>query len=115
MGAPVLRDVLLFHEPGPRPVGLAEELEGDQGLQERRVLAAEAPGRKGCQSAPACPWCRDDRAEQGAGRLHWRQGPGALQGRHLQVLSWGQVPCSALVLAPLRRNVGPRTRPAWIP
>merc|ERR1712061_324532 len=61
--------------------------EGDQGVQERRLLAAEGSGREGGQSAPARPGCRDDEAHEGAGRLHRRGGGGAVQGRHLPLLS----------------------------
>merc|ERR1712186_213133 len=72
---------------GLGPVGLAEELEGDQGVQERCLFVAEGSGREGGQSAPARPGCRDDETHEGAGRLHRRGGGGAVQGRHLPLLS----------------------------
>merc|ERR1712217_858547 len=95
-GPPLLRDVVLLHEPGPRAAGHLEELEGEQGLQERRVLAAEGVGREGCQLASAGFGCPAYEAQQGAGRLHRREGGGPLQGRYLPLLS-DLEPCTAFL------------------
>merc|ERR1712113_724378 len=56
-------------------------------LQESGLLASEGVGREGRELTPACPWCRDDRTQSRAGRLHRREGDWALQGRSLPVLS----------------------------
>merc|ERR1712139_502103 len=84
---PVLRDVLLLHEPGPRAAGPPEELEGDEGLQERRLPAAEGSRREGRSVAFARAWGRAHTAHQGTGRLHRRWSRGPHEGRHLSVLS----------------------------
>merc|ERR1712039_395056 len=38
--------VLFFHKSGPRPAGYPEELEGDQGIQERCLFAAQGSDEK---------------------------------------------------------------------
>merc|ERR1739844_345004 len=62
--------------------------EGDQGLQERSLPLAEGVGREGGQLAPPGSWCPAHHAEQGAGRLHWREADRTVQGRHLPLLRW---------------------------
>merc|ERR1711933_612766 len=86
-GPPLFRDVLLLHEPGPWAAGHPEELEGEQGLQERGVPLAEGAGREGGQLAPPVLGCPAHEAQQGPGGLHWRESGGPLQGRHLPILS----------------------------
>merc|ERR1712039_477943 len=81
-------DVVLLHEPGPGTAGHPEELEGEQGLQERRVPAAQGVGREGGQLALAGAGRAAHHAQQGTGGLHWREGGGPLQGRHLPLLRW---------------------------
>merc|ERR1712039_993868 len=61
--------------------------EGEQGLQERGLSLAEGAGWEGGQPAPAFLGCSAHKAQQGAGRLHWREAGGPLQGRHLPLLS----------------------------
>merc|ERR1711957_784903 len=68
-------------------MGFAEELEGDQGLQERCVPAAQGAGREGRALALAGTWSPAHNADEGAGRVHWRHGCGPLQAGHLPVLS----------------------------
>merc|ERR1712029_727608 len=60
--------------------------EGDQGVQERCVLAAEGPRREGGEPAPASLGRGDDEAHEGTGGLHRRERQRALQARHLPVL-----------------------------
>merc|ERR1712098_372134 len=79
-GPPVLCDVLLLHEPGPRSARSHEELEGDQGIQERRLLAAKVSRREGREPAFAGLRCAVDQAYEGAGRLHWCEPGRPLQG-----------------------------------
>merc|ERR1712032_446197 len=99
--APVLRHELLIYQSGPWTVGYLEELEGDQGLQERSVFASKALGRKGGQLASSGFGRTAHEAEQGAGRLHRRFGGWSLQGRHLPLLS--SRPFSCLLRLVLRR------------
>merc|ERR1712039_132912 len=56
-------------------------------LQESGLFASEGVGREGRELTPPCPWCRGDRTQSGAGRLHRREGDWALQWRSLPVLS----------------------------
>merc|ERR1711998_828401 len=82
----VLCDVLLLHEPGPRAAGSPEELEGDEGLQERILPAAEGSRREGRSVALARAWGGAHSAHQGTGGLHRRWSRGPHEGRYLPVL-----------------------------
>merc|ERR1712060_490517 len=85
MGAPVLRDVVLIHEPGvgtDRPA----DSEGER-LQEPGVPAAQGARREGRQSAPARAGGRADHPHARAGRLHRRKVHWALQAGHVSILS----------------------------
>merc|ERR1712190_83549 len=89
--APVFRDVVLLHEPGAWTARSPEELEGDEGLQERCLPLAQVSRREGRRAAFACVGLRAHGAHEGAGRLHRREGDRAFQGRYLPVLSGAQV------------------------
>merc|ERR1712039_603772 len=82
----VLRHVVLLHEPGLGAVGLAEELEGDQGVQERCLSVAEGLGREGRQPSLAGLGGEFDEVDEGAGGLHWREVRGPLQALDLPLL-----------------------------
>merc|ERR1712032_811361 len=66
---PILRDVMLFHKPGAWAARPLEELEGDKGLQERRLSLAEVSRRESGLIALARIGCRAHSAHTGAGRL----------------------------------------------
>merc|ERR1711896_83686 len=83
---PVLRDVMLVHEPDPCAARPPEELERDEGLQERCLPSPEGVGRKGRAPAHLDAGRRAHDAEQGAGGLHRREDGGSLQARHLPLL-----------------------------
>merc|ERR1712124_180003 len=83
----LVRDVLLFHQSGPGAARSAQELERDEGLQERRVPPAEGLGREGGAPAPASARRSSHGAIEGAGGLHWGPAGGPIQGRHLPVLN----------------------------
>merc|ERR1712060_343327 len=83
---PVLRDVLLLHEPGAWAARSPQELEGDEGLQERCLPLAEGSRREGRRVALACFGRRAHGALAGAGRLYRCERGRSLQGRHLPLL-----------------------------
>merc|ERR1711959_110230 len=85
--ASVVCDVVLLHEPGTGAVGHLEELEGDQGLQERCLPSAQGVGREGGQVAPPCTRRQPYRALEGAGRLHWCADHWTFQGQSLPLLN----------------------------
>merc|ERR1712061_248552 len=80
-------DVLLLHKPGASAARPSQELEGDEGVQERCLLVAQGARREGRELALAGAGRRADKAHQGAGRLHRCERRGPVQGRHLPVLS----------------------------
>merc|ERR1712176_1113257 len=86
MGAPVFRDVVLFHQPGARSVRPLEKLEGNKGLQERRVFAAEESRREGGETALACARCQPDDTLKRASGLHWREHRRSLQAFDIPLL-----------------------------
>merc|ERR1711879_555759 len=59
-GPPVLRHVLLLHESGAGSAGSLEEHEGEQGLQEPGVPAAQESRREGGTAADGCDQLVDD-------------------------------------------------------
>merc|ERR1712204_112778 len=87
MGTSFICDVLLVHQSSSGTAGPAEELEGDQGLQERCLPSAQGTRREGSSLASTSTRSRAHQADQGAGRLHWRGEQWPVQGGHLSVLS----------------------------
>merc|ERR1719454_31454 len=83
---PLVRDVLLIHQSGPCAARPTQELERDEGLQERRVPPAEGLGREGGAPAPARARRSTHSAIEGAGGLHWGPAGGPVQGRYLSLL-----------------------------
>ena len=81
---PELRDVELLHQPGH---GADRDLHQARGVPDRRVHAAQAPGREGRPPPPGRARREADPADQGAGRLHRRPGRGPVQAGPLPVLS----------------------------
>merc|ERR1712032_1182286 len=82
----VFPDVLLLHEPGAWTARSPEELERDEGLQERCLSLAQVSRRESRRAALTCAGRPAHGAHAGAGRLHRREGDRALQGRYLPVL-----------------------------
>merc|ERR1712032_796403 len=83
---PILRHVLLLHQPGHRPAR-AVEREGLWKVREEGVRAAKAPRREGRRAALGEAWSQAHHPHQGPGRLHQRPRRGTLQASRLQVLS----------------------------
>ena len=73
-----------LHQPGH---GADRDLHQARGVPDRRVHAAQAPGREGRPPPPGRARREADRADQGAGRLHRRPGRGPVQAGPLPVLS----------------------------
>merc|ERR1712039_563474 len=86
--APIFRDVLLFHKPGARSVRPLEKSEGNKGLQERRVLAAEGSGWEGGETALACYRCQPDDSLERASGLHWCESRRPLQAFNIPLLGF---------------------------
>ena len=83
---PLLRHVLLLHQPGHRPARALERAQVRQ-VREEGVRAPQAPRREGRRAPP-----REDRREahqalRRAGRVHQRPRRGPLQARRLPLLS----------------------------
>merc|ERR1712019_6227 len=85
--ASILRDVLQLYQPGSRTARSLEELEREQGLQERCLLAPEGARREGRNAPLACSWRRAHDINEGASRLHWRKRQWTLQALNLPLLS----------------------------
>merc|ERR1712037_1012036 len=83
----LVRDVLLLYKPGACAAGPPEELEGDEGIQERCLLVAQGARREGRELALACAGRGAHCSQQGTGRLHRCQEHRSFQGRHLSLLS----------------------------
>ncbi len=75
---PVVRDVELLHQPGPRPDRAVHQARGVPG---RRLRAAQAPRRGGRPAAPRQPRREAHRALRRAGGVPRRRRRGPLQAR----------------------------------
>merc|ERR1711862_1024078 len=83
---PVFRDVVFVHQSGARSVGPLEKLEGDQGLQERCILASERTRREGGETASARDWRQPHRIVEGASGLHRCEEGGPVQAFNIPLL-----------------------------
>merc|ERR1712151_184686 len=83
---PIFRDVLLFYKPGACSDRPLEELERDQGLQERCVLVAEGSRREGGEIAFARDRCQPHDTLERASGLHWRENRRPLQAFNIPLL-----------------------------